>query len=77
MLRPGGRLLILDFGVEDANRGPDLAACWSLVMVMGNPDSQVVQPSRMKTALHEAVFADIRVRPLIADITSRIEAARP
>lgn len=75
-LRPGGRLLIHDFVVEDDNRGPDLAACWSLAMVMGNPDCQVIQPSRMKTVLHEAGFADTHVRPLIADVTSLIETVR-
>jgi hypothetical protein len=76
-LGSGGRVLIHDFMVEDDSHGPDLAACWSLAMVMGNPDAQVIRPGPMRAALEQAGFADIRIRPLIADITSLIEATRP
>lgn len=77
ILRLGGRLLIHDFLVEDDGRGPDLAALWSLAMVMGNPDSQAIRPSRMQLALERVGFADVQVRPLIAGITSLIEATHP
>lgn len=46
-------------------------------MRLGNADSQVIQPSRMCAELEKAGFADIRVRPLVADVTSLIEVARP
>lgn len=77
VLRPGGRLLIHDFMVADHGRGPRLAALWSLAMVMGNPDARVLQPDRLRAALGAVGFANIRMRPLIPETTSLIEASRP
>lgn len=76
-LAPGGSLLVHDFMVDDDGRGPDLAALWSLTMTVGNPDSAVIRPARLRSQLEEAGFAGIEVQPLIAGITSLMEARRP
>ncbi len=76
-MRPGGRLLIHDFMVGDHGQGPRLAALWSLAMVMGNPDAHVLRPGQLRASLEEEGFTGVKVRPLVPDTTSLIEATRP
>ncbi|MES0827618.1 methyltransferase [Ruegeria sp. SCP11] len=76
-LSPNGRLFIHDFMVDDDHQGPSMAACWSLAMTMGNPDSTVIRPAMIEALLEEIGFTDIRIKPLIAGITSLVEACRP
>lgn len=76
-LRPGGQLLVHDFVVDDDRSGPDLAALWNLVMVMGNPDAAFLTPGRLDTMLDRAGFVEIETKPLISDITSLTQARKP
>ena len=68
-LRPGGRLLVHDFMLDDDRQGPDLAALWFLQYLALSADA--VSFTQADVAAHMAAsgLVDIAGEPLIPGIT--------
>lgn len=75
-LRPGGRLLVHDFVVDDDGSGPTLAALWLLNAVTIDADVAMLTPSFLMAAVHRAGFEDARVTPVVPGTTRLLTARR-
>jgi len=74
-LRPGGRLLIHDFMVDDDRMGPPLAALWLLNAITIDADVAALTPAWLTQAVRSAGFDDCQVTPVVPG-TTRLLAAR-
>ncbi|CAK9067860.1 unnamed protein product [Durusdinium trenchii] len=68
-LRPGGRLVVHDFMVEDSKDGPALGAYWALQHVTVNPQGLGLTPSGVAERLAAAGFEVLEQSDLIARMT--------
>lgn len=75
-LRPGGRLFIHDFMVEDDGSGPALAALWLVSSLLADPNARCLTPGLLSKSAHEAGFLDIEVQELIPEITKVLSARK-
>jgi SAM-dependent methyltransferase len=75
-LRPGGRLLIHDFVVDDDETGPPLAALWLLNAVTIDVDVATLTPGWLSAAARRAGFEDARLAPVVPGTTRLLTAWR-
>jgi 2-hydroxy-4-(methylsulfanyl)butanoate S-methyltransferase len=75
-LRPGGRLLIHDFVVDDDETGPPLAALWLLNAVTIDADVATLTPGWLSAAARRAGFEDARLAPVVPGTTRLLTAWR-
>jgi SAM-dependent methyltransferase len=75
-LRPGGRLLVHDFVVDDDETGPALAALWLLNAVTIDADVAALTPAWLATAARRAGFDDPRITPVVPGTTRLLSAWR-
>jgi 2-hydroxy-4-(methylsulfanyl)butanoate S-methyltransferase len=76
-LRPGGRLVIHDFMVDDSGDGPVHASLWLMHGMFSNPEAVCLSPGPLKRAAGDAGFAEPSVDELIPGITRCTVATRP
>ena len=76
-LRPGGRLLIHDFMLDDDERGPTLAALWFLQYLSGRIDGISFSAATLAAELARHGFHGIADQVLIPEITKLIVCTKP
>jgi 2-hydroxy-4-(methylsulfanyl)butanoate S-methyltransferase len=76
-LRPGGRLLLHDFMLDDDRSGPPVAALWLLNAVTIDPDVASLTPSWLTEQVVRAGFAGVELRHVISGITRLLVAEAP
>ena len=77
VLRPGGRLLIHDFVVEEDRSGPVLAALWQLQHTAFTPKARSLDAAWLRDALAQAGFAQVEVAPMIPEMTMLAQGTKP
>jgi 2-hydroxy-4-(methylsulfanyl)butanoate S-methyltransferase len=75
-LRPGGRLLIHDFFVDDDRRGPKGAALWFVAFAF-NPDAVSLTPGGVTSLIEAAGFREAEVRSVIPGLTRLAVGRKP
>ena len=75
-LRPGGRLLVHDFMVDDDETGPPLAALWLLNAVTIDADVAALRPAWMSAAARRARFEEPQLAPVVPGTTRLLTARR-
>mmetsp|Transcript_37456 Transcript_37456/g.84432 ORF Transcript_37456/g.84432 Transcript_37456/m.84432 type:complete len:375 (-) Transcript_37456:47-1171(-) len=68
-LRPGGRLIVHDFMVDDSLDGPVLGALWALQHVAVNPDGLGLHPGKVSTLMKAAGFVRTESLEMIGGMT--------
>ena len=76
-LRPGRRLFVHDFMVEDDGTGPPLAALWLVSSLLADPDAVLLTSDTLSERPHEAGFAEVGVQELLPEITKVLTATKP
>jgi ubiquinone/menaquinone biosynthesis C-methylase UbiE len=76
-LRPGGRLMVHDFMLDDDRTGPPTAALWLLNAITIDPDVASLTPGWLTEEVVRAGFDDPNVRDVIAGITRLLVARKP
>jgi 2-hydroxy-4-(methylsulfanyl)butanoate S-methyltransferase len=76
-LRSGGRMLIHDFMLDDAEDGPSLAALWFLQYVSGRLDGVSFSAAKLSTYTKDAGFIEFSDQVVIHDITKLVVCTRP
>ena len=77
VLRPGGRLIVHDFMVDDDRTGPASAALWLLAAIVMDPDAPSLTPGSLATLLAQHGFADASAHDVIPGITKAVIARKP
>jgi len=75
-LKPGGRLLVHDFMVDDDETGPPLAALWLLNAVTIDADVASLTPAWLSAAASRAGFSECRIEPVVPGTTRLLTARR-
>ena len=75
-LRPGGRLLVHDFMVDDDESGPPLAALWLLNAVTIDADVAALTPAWVAAAARRAGFGEPQITPVVPGTTRLLTAWR-
>lgn len=75
-LRPGGRLLVHDFMVDDDETGPPLAALWLLNAVTIDADVASLTPAWLTAAAGRAGFSKCAITPVVPGTTRMLTALR-
>jgi len=73
-LKPGGRLLVHDFMVNDSLDSPALGALWALQHVTVNADGLGLCPAEVISRMESAGFADASTTEMIHGLTKLIVA---
>jgi len=73
-LKPGGRLLVHDFMVNDSLDSPALGALWALQHVTVNADGLGLAPFEIIDRMKAAGFADAETKEMIHGMTKLIVA---
>lgn len=68
-LRPGGRLVVHDFMVDDSLDGPALGALWALQHVTVNPEGLGLCPKEIVTRMVAAGFSTTETSEMIGGMT--------
>lgn len=76
-LRPGGRLIVHDFMLDEARAGPSSAALFFLVYLANDPDTISFNVAELTPMIEAAGFAGLRDAVMIPEITMMIEARKP
>lgn len=76
-LRPGGRLYVHDFVVDDDHQGPSLASLWLVSSLLADPDAVLLTPARLASWARDGGFTDVAVSEHIAELTKVMTATRP
>lgn len=76
-LRPGGRLLIHDFMLDDDETGPALAALWFLQYLWGRIDGISFSASTLAEQLRGHGYQGISDQVIIPEITKLVTCAKP
>ena len=74
--RPGGKIVVHDFMVEDDHSGPPLAALWQLQHMVYTPDGFGMTPGFIRERMEEAGFVDIKEYDLIPGMTRVLEGTK-
>ncbi len=77
VLRPGGRLLIHDFMLDDNESGPALAALWFLQYLSGRIDGVSFSAGALAQQLRSHGYEDVFDQVLIPEITKLVICAKP
>ena len=75
VLKPGGRLVVHDFMVDDSKDGPALGAYWALQHVTVNPNGLGLTPKLVAERLSR--FQQLESFDLIARMTKVVTATKP
>ena len=75
-LRPGGRLLVHDFMVDDDRSGPPLAALWLLNAITIDADVATLTPAWLRRTVRNAGFDECAVTPVVPGTTRLLSARR-
>jgi ubiquinone/menaquinone biosynthesis C-methylase UbiE len=75
-LRPGGRLIVHDFMLDDDEQGSALAAQWFLVCLASEPDA-TSSAATLIESLIEHRFVNASSQPLIPEITKTVICEKP
>merc|ERR1719393_660568 len=73
-LKPGGRLLVHDFMVNDSLDSPALGALWALQHVTVNADGLGLTPHECGTRMKAAGFGEVETMEMIHGLTKLIVA---
>lgn len=76
-LRPGGRLIIHDFMLDDDEQGPALAAQWFLVNLAFQPDAGSFSAATLIDLSVRQGFQNASARSLIPGITKLVMSEKP
>ena len=76
-LKPGGRIVVHDFFVDNSGEGPTNAALWALAHVSVNPEGMGLRPNRIVDMLGSEGFIGPHVDDLIPGTTQMIVATKP
>jgi len=76
-LRPGGRLLVHDFMLDDDEQGPALAALWFLQYLSGRIDGVCFSAHTLGAQLRAIGYDDTTDQVVIPEITKLIVCVRP
>ena len=76
-LRPGGRILVHGFVVDESREGPRLAALWQLQHTAFTPEARSLDDGWLKAALEGAGFTEVGVRPMLPEMTMLAEGVKP
>jgi ubiquinone/menaquinone biosynthesis C-methylase UbiE len=76
-LRPGGKLLIHDFMLDDNETGPALAALWFLQYLSGRIDGVSFSAGTLAEQLRSQGYQDISDQVLIPEITKLVICVKP
>jgi len=71
-LKPGGRLLVHDFMVNDSLDGPALGALWALQHVTVNADGLGLCPENVISRMSDAGFQNAETMEMIHGLTKLI-----
>jgi cyclopropane fatty-acyl-phospholipid synthase-like methyltransferase len=75
-LRPGGRLIVHDFMVDESRTGPKLAALWQLQHVAFNPKAESITSQSVGALMKAAGFVDIQVSEMIPKMTTVVHGRK-
>jgi hypothetical protein len=75
-LKPGGRVLVHDFMVNDQHEGPGFAAWYLLAALLDNPEAECLTPGFVEAALRDAGFVIEGTEPILDEITQLTRARR-
>lgn len=75
-LRPGGKVIVHDFFINNDGRGPPNSALWALAHVSVNPEGMGLIPKRIVSILSDQGFIAPRVSELIPGMTKVIVAKK-
>lgn len=76
-LKPGGRMLVHDFIVNEDRSGPRLTALWQLQHTAFTPHARSLDDASLAQALEKAGFEVQEVRAMIPEMTMLAEAVKP
>jgi ubiquinone/menaquinone biosynthesis C-methylase UbiE len=76
-LRPGGRLLIHDFMLDDDETGPALAALWFLQYLCGRTDGISFSAATLSEQLTKVGYESISDQVVIPEITKLVICVKP
>jgi ubiquinone/menaquinone biosynthesis C-methylase UbiE len=76
-LRPGGRLLIHDFMLDDDETGPALAALWFLQYLWGRIDGISFSAATLAEQLRGRGYENISDQVIIPEITKLVVCVKP
>lgn len=76
-LRPGGRLLIHDFMLDDDETGPALAALWFLQYLSGRVDGICFSAATLAAQLERQGFENISDQVAVPEITKLVSCTKP
>ncbi len=76
-LKPGGRLIVHDFMLDDDRAGPAQAAAWFLVYLPLRTDAVSFSAAELQPLIGGHGFVDIKDQVMIPEITKMITAAKP
>jgi SAM-dependent methyltransferase len=76
-LRPGGRLLLHDFMLDDDETGPALAALWFLQYLWGRIDGISFSAATLAEQLRGHGYESISDQVVIPEITRLVICAKP
>lgn len=77
VLRPGGRLIIHDFMLDETHSGPSSAALFFLSYLSANPDAVSFTSGDMARWTRAAGFVDPAAEVMIPEITMMVTATKP
>lgn len=77
VLKPGGRLVVHDFMVDDSKDGPALGAYWALQHVTVNPNGLGLTPRLVEERLTRSGFVEVEAFEMIARMTKVVLARKP
>src|SRR5207249_3792856 len=75
-LKPGGRVLIAEFVVDDGRAGPPQALLFNLNMLLHSEGGKSYERSELERLVTEAGYIEARFTP-VAPFTTLIDARRP
>lgn len=76
-LRPGGRLIVHDFMLDDDERGPALAAQWFLQYLASEPGATSFSAATLTELVSKQGFVDATSQILIPEITKMLVCEKP
>lgn len=76
-LRPGGRLILHDFMLDQTRSGPRSAALFFLFYLVNQPDAVSFTVNELSPLIAEAGFSDLCHQVMIPDITMMVQATKP
>ena len=76
-LRPGGKLIVHDFMLDETRSGPSSAALFFLSYLSANPDAVSFTAADIAQWMEGASFVDGKEEVMIPDITMMVTATRP